>query len=299
MTWASVVFALCLVAHTLVWGFIHFTDVRHQQLEAKAASVQPLTVVNSKGAVVTIQAPPSEDAADVNRVEGPGAVVLDRMGEVIQTFGVIAAVVLFVLMFQAIVVAGGGQVPGVEQAVTAGTWTLVLLMLALPWGGVLPEMTYPGVFRGYEGMVEASEAYRSGGPGAMGGGAFYGLNLVMPLLMLGGLAVVVLRFRTGIEQGIIVTHASQLDEKLEREIRERKLGELSQPRAVGALNQAIGRSTGGGDRSMQMPMGAVPGMPAPMPPPPGSHHHSPMSARPQGEEPPAGAAPPGSPRRPI
>jgi hypothetical protein len=118
--------------------------------------------------------------------------------------------------------------------------------------------------------------------------------------MLGALAVVVVRFRIGIEQGVIVTHASQLDEKLEREIRERKLGELSQPRAVGALNQAIGLTTGGGDRSMQSPMGGVAGIPAPEPVQAPSRHRSPMSARPQGEEPPPGAgAAGGAPRRPI
>jgi hypothetical protein len=299
VTAAGVIFALCLIAHMLVWGFIHFTDVRHQRLEAKEAIEQPLTVVNSKGAVVEVTPPPAEDAVDANTVEGPGSILLGKTSEVVQTVGVISAVVFFVLMFQGVIVAGGGHVPGVEQSVTASTWTLVLMLLALPWGGILPEMVYPGVFRGYEGMVAASAAYRSGAPEAMSGGAFYSINVIIPLLMLAGIGIVIVRFRMGIEQGVIVTHASQLDEKLEREIRERKLGELSQPRAVGALNQAIGL-TGGGDRSMQAPMGGIAGIPAPEPVAGPAQHRSPMSSRPSGEEPPpAAAGPPGSPRRPI
>ena len=64
-----------------------------------------------------------------------------------------------------------------------------------------------------------------------------GLSLAVAIA---GLAAAVIRFRVGVEHGVIVTNVSQLDEKLESEIRGMKMGQLSSPRSVGALNTAIG-----------------------------------------------------------
>lgn len=299
VTASGLALALCLAAQLLIWGFVHFTDVRHQELKPVEREQAPLTVVNSSGRMpIQVEQPEVEGGAPVNVVPSTGAIVLEQASELVQTVGVFAGVILFVMMFQGVVVAGGARVPGVEQAVTAGTWALVLVMLAMPWRGFFPDMTYPGVFQSLDGLAGASEALRSGGPESMGGPAFYGMFLILPLLMIAGCAAVVLRFRAGVEAGVIVTHASQLDEKLEREIRERKLGELSKPRAVGALNQAIGLASGETIERSYTP--SPPPTPVPAPPPP-SRPRSPMSARPQGEEPPLPATPqpPGAPRRPI
>jgi hypothetical protein len=154
--------------------------------------------------------------------------------------GVIAAVLLSLLMFQAIAIAGGGAVPGVERAVTAATLTHLVVLMCLPLGALLPELAFKGVFAAYPFIVAQSELIRTGGPGAPGAAGYYGQFFVLPATLLVGLIVVIIRFRAGVEAGIIVTSVSQLDERIEREIRAARLGQLSTPRAVGALNAAMG-----------------------------------------------------------
>lgn len=241
----------------------------------------------------------------VNTVATDEGLALSRAAGVIQMVGVFAALVLVFTTFQATVIAGGGRVPGVEMAVTAGTWALVILLLAIPWRGVLPDLRYPGVFQSYETLLVMSLGMRSGASWAPGAGAFYLMNVGLPLLMLAGLAAVVLRFRAGIERGVIVTHASMLDEKLEKEIRGRKLGELSTPRAVGALNRAMG--LGGTDADVAEeaePSAATPvaepeqarPMGGPRDAAASPHPRGPMGVRPGATDPNAGGF---GPRRPI
>jgi len=237
VTGAGVVFALALICHLFIWGFVHFTDVRVHRLEANAYE-KPLLVVESQGGDAPV-ANDRGDAVDVNTVPSTGSVMLQRSAHVVQTIGVIAAIALALLTFQGVIIAGGGAVPGVEMAVTAASWSLVITLLALPWNAVLPTFAFHGVFQPYETIVVSSDMLRAGAT-VSSPLAYYAMNVALPLILLGGVSAAVIRFRMGVERGVIATHASQLDEKIEREIRARKLGELATPRAVGALNQAIG-----------------------------------------------------------
>jgi hypothetical protein len=162
--------------------------------------------------------------------------LLRRTSEVTQTLGIVSALLLAVLMLQGVVIAGGASVPGVEMAVTATTWTLVIGMMCMPLASLLPGVPFGGVFRSYSALVTGSEVFRQKGAGAPSGLMFYGLNLAMPLLLLGGLGASLLRFHLCVEQGAMMTSLSQVDEKLEREIRSMKLGALASSRAVTALN---------------------------------------------------------------
>jgi hypothetical protein len=269
LTAAGVVLAACLLLQTLCWGFVHFTDVRTTTLEAPA---EPSALVVQGGE--SPDRPIVEDApAAVNTVASAADPTLRRVVALTQTVGVLSAVLLAILGFQAVTVAGGGRLPGVHMAVTAGTWGLVIAGLCIPWGGMLPDMAFSGVFGSYQTMVAESSLQRAGAPGTWAIG-FYGKWFVLPLLLIPAVGAVIIRMRLGVESGIIVTHASQLDEKLEREIRDRKLGELSQPRAVGALNQAIGHADEVEEAPPPEPMA-----PPPAPPP---SKHAPMSSRPDG-----------------
>ncbi|MBL0928456.1 MAG: hypothetical protein IBJ11_12530, partial [Phycisphaerales bacterium] len=176
----------------------------------------------------------------VNEVPTSQALMLRRAAQLAQTIGVIAAVVLAVLMLQAVVIAGGAAVPGVEKAVTASTWALILALCVLPLGRLMPEVAFSGVFVSYDALERAADLFRAAAPGAPGPWMYYGVNLALPLLLIAGIAALVLRFHAGIEAGIIVTNLSELDERLEAEIRQMKFGNLESPRAMGALNRAIG-----------------------------------------------------------
>jgi len=295
---AAGLLAITLIAHMLLFGLVHYTDIRVSELTAPNKGDQPFVVVHpstksgetskqesarsDSGPKSASQGPqhktltklpqretaketaesethtapdqaaherlaeslPHGNGIDANRVVSPAVRQLQAASAVMQTLGVCAAIALVILLFQGVSIAAGSNVPGVDKAVTASSWALLLAFLALPWHGILPELVYPGVFQSYATIANQSDILRGLAPGETSAFTFYALNIVLPVLMLGGVAAVALRFRIGIERGIIVTHASQLEEQIEREIRERKLGELSTPRAVGALNRAIGLGAG-------------------------------------------------------
>ncbi len=241
------VLALALLSQVLVWSFVHFTDVRVTQLGPGTGTSAPVVV---ESALEETAGGSWAGAADPNTVGSAGGVRLRRTAALVQTVGVVSVLILMVLMLQGVSVAGGSNVPGVEMAVSACTWTLVVGALALPLGGLLPEVAFPGVFVSYETLVRTSMDMRGSGTGAF---VFYGQHLVLPLLMIGGLAAAVIRFRVGVEHGVIVTSISQLDEKVENEIRSMKMGQLSSPRSVGALHSAIGESDGSASQAMSAP----------------------------------------------
>ena len=254
--------ALCLLAQLLVGAFVHFTDVSTTTLRPDPSTL-PAKVVESAGGEELLPARGrGEGKVEVNTVISRGGILLQRTAELTQTVGVLCAIALALAMFQAVTIAGNGRVPGVEMAVTASSWATLIALLCVPWRGVFEGFAYPGVFMNFEQLQQSSALLRAHAPGAPSALAFYSTHFLYPVLMIAGLAAVVLRFRLGVEQGVIATHTSQFDEMLEREIRSRKLGELSTPRAVGALNHAIG-GLGLGESVGPQPVASPPQAPRP------------------------------------
>ncbi|MEC9372527.1 MAG: hypothetical protein VYC34_01730, partial [Planctomycetota bacterium] len=99
---------------------------------------------------------------------------------------------------------------------------------------------FMGVLASYDWMTTASEAIQAGDEGAPSGFLFFATYVILPLVTLVSLFLVTLRFSAGIEQGVIATSVSELDEKLDREISQMKISAGSMPRAVGALSRAFG-----------------------------------------------------------
>ncbi len=182
------------------------------------------------------------EPVDANQVQSAGDIMLFRFSNLVRSVGVLSAVLLMVVMFQATVIAGGASIPGVEKCVSASTMSILIGLLCLPLGTLVPSLPFGGIFLTYEELVRSSIAFRDGWPGAPGALGFFGWHLIIPFIAIGGLLMVILRFRSGVEAGVIVTNVSQLDEKLESEIRNMKLGQLAAPRSMGALNSAIGDS---------------------------------------------------------
>jgi len=174
------VLAVCLVAQVIIWGVVHFTDVRRTELRPEGAVRHEPIVVQK----------PSDLAASAT-------------------------------------------------AVTATTWTLVIGMMCLPLASLLPGVPFAGVFRAYDALVQSAENFKHKGPGAPSSVLYYGLNLMLPLLLLAGLGASLLRFHLGVEQGAMLSSLSEVDEKLEREIRTMKLGALASSRAGTAMNTAF------------------------------------------------------------
>lgn len=257
VTALSATLGACIVLQVLVWAFVHYTDARWTEsaaVEAKPPTAvvvrptnEPVQKVVSPLAARTPTPPPppsspkaERDPAEVNRVLSRNDRWFAIITELAQTVGVVCAVTLALMMMMGVVVAGGAAVPGVERAVTATTWSIVIALLCLPMHDILPSLPYKGIFNSYGAMTHTNELIAAGDPTAPSGFMFFCQHLVIPLAAVAGLALIVIRFHSGVEEGVIVTSVSELDEKLEREISSIKLGAVAAPRAIGALNRAIG-----------------------------------------------------------
>lgn len=255
--------ALAVLVQMMVFGFVHFTDARWESAQdaSDGAKKQQLSVVS---ATAQPAASPSDDVAAESaepRVQTLGrksttleeleaqknAVVLSKWHFVMKqysdlavTIGVVAALGLAVLTFLGVVVGGGASVPGVEKAVTACTWSLVLALLALPWSDVFSSMPYAGLFGGFERMVSGSEAVSAGAGSSF---MLFAMHVLMPMAGLGIALLVATRFWAGVSRGVIVTSVSELDRAIDQEIsgiRARGVSSNMGPRAVGVLNRAVG-----------------------------------------------------------
>lgn len=290
VTLSACVLACALLAQVVCWGVIHYAAPAEKALDQPEPSA--VTGVVYTDAVTD---PPMTDAGGiaVNTVPSAEGLVVRRVADVSSVVGVLAAIGLCLFLFQAVAVAGGGGVPGVEKIVTATSWAMVLAALCVPWSSVFPTIPFAGVMRTGAGFDAANAAHAAGStPGPL----FLGTHLVLPLLLVAGATACALRYRAGVENGVIVTHASMLDERLEAELRARKIGEGSTPRAVGALHAALGDTPA--PAPAPAPGGAsMSAHPAPThnPSPPMSINHHARTQHPAGPP----AVPPPPPMRPI
>ena len=259
--------ALAVLVQMLVFGFVHFTGARWENAQdaSDGAKTQQLSVVSSPAQPVP---DPGEDAGEsaekqpqtgerktttLEELEAQkNAVTLSKWHFVMKqysdlavTIGVVAALGLAVLTFLGVVVGGGASVPGVEKAVTACTWSLMLALLALPWSDVLTSMPFAGLFGGFERMVSASEAVSAGAGSSF---MLFATYVLMPMAGLGIAVLVATRFWAGVSRGVIVTSVSELDRAIDQEIsgiRARGVSSNLGPRAVGVLNRAVGDQPSG------------------------------------------------------
>ena len=236
----ALVLGACVGIHLLIWASVHFTDVRWTQAEGQPTE-QRYTVVEGQAQPQTsIITPPTHNAvavADPNRVHSVADKSMSIVITLVDAIGVVTSIVLLGLMRQTLSIAAGACAPGVHKLVSASSWTLVLALLGVPLAGLINGFPLPGVFGGYEAMIGAHGAVVAGSIGSAG---YFATALILPLAFAGGLALVVLRYIQGVEEGVIATSLSDLDDKLAQEISGIKIGASAMPRAVGALNSAIG-----------------------------------------------------------
>lgn len=261
---ALFVFA-CAAAQLLVFGFVHFTQVRYAA--NSPSNVQSLSVVGAAPAPV-VAGPRREAAAPAAATESPAesadSVVpiapralsmwdpaLHMASDSAVTIGVISTFSLMALTLLGVAVAAGNATPGVERATSAFAWSLVLGLSCVPWSDIFTSVPFPGVFGGYTTMTWLSHSVDAGAGSVM---ELFCLYLVAPLAVMGGSLLILYRFRAGVADGVIVTSVSELDERIEREltsIRNRGVQAAGVPRAVAALNRAIG------DRPSEQPLAGV------------------------------------------
>lgn len=261
ITLLAVFVAFCCVSQMLTYGFVKFTDVRFKEVsEPTPYGERNLKVVNPveperKGVSLAAETPTGGHEAAVGGVRagaiehgrevGPTRVpsnadtVMSRVNLFVTAAGSLACVMLAVMTMMGTVIAGGGNVPGVERTVTATTWSLVIGLLCLPWSSAFPSLHVPGVFADYHQLCAVADKAR----GAISPtGAFFQW-IVMPIGA-GCLSMMVLGlFRTGVERGIIATSVNHFDAAIQREMNEiakRGVSPGGSVRAVGSMNRVVG-----------------------------------------------------------
>jgi hypothetical protein len=250
-TWVSfcaLVVALCAVAQMGVFGAAHYTGVRFVKAEADRPATS-LKVVGGQ----TGDRPAAEQAASEtgralasapvakasDQATSPVDGTLRGVAALVTSTGVLAALVLTWITGLGALVAAGAAVPGVDKAVRAASTAVILAIIALPLGQILGSDILPGIFSTYSALTAASELVKSGGASEA---ALLAQFVLLPLLAIGLASAVGIWFRSGVEAGVIVETAADLDEMVEAELSRVRRNGPSGPsvRAVGALNQAIG-----------------------------------------------------------
>ena len=267
VTLAAATFALCAAAQMLVFGFVQYTNIRWTEVrEIKTdrslkviAPAAPLEAANDPNATPSEQAaasPPVEAsvvagvrgqtgdrkaAVEVNRVLTAADRTMSRASNLACGIGLIAATCLTLLTMLGVAVAGGGSVPGVERAVTACVWSMVLMLVCLPWDRLLPDLGLPGVFASYNVMTATADHNLATGEN-LGSFAAFCQWVAAPGIALFTSLGICLWFRAGVEKGVIITAPSELDKAVAREVEliQKRGASATAPRSVGALNRAIG-----------------------------------------------------------
>lgn len=238
VTLAAIILSACTLLQMLVFGFVHFTQVRYEKTERPAA-VQPLSVIPARAGEPATEHLNNDVEVPVQRILSAWDPSLHIISDMAVSVGVIATAMLATLCLLGVAVAGGSAVPGVEKAVSAATWSLSLALVCIPWRDILVSIPFPGIFSGYDAMTSLSAQVDAGTGSAA---RLFALYMLMPIAAMAVTMLTLARFRAGVAEGVIVTNVSELDERLERElahIRARGVA-ASAPRTVAALNEAIG-----------------------------------------------------------
>lgn len=250
ITLVAVVVAVCATAQMLVYGFVNYTEVRFKEVKNTTPQHdKKRTVLNPNESAAAekeeavaggVRSQAIERGKEVGplRVKSDADAVMGSITDTTTSVGTFACAVLAVLTLLGVVIAGGANVPGVEKAVTAGSWSVILGLLSLPWTSAFPSLKIPGVFASYSLMTAAAD----GLPGAISSTAAFAQWIVMPL-MAGVLALFVCGwYRVGVERGIIATSVNQFDAAIEKEMTTlAKRGVTAAgPRTMGVLNRAVG-----------------------------------------------------------
>lgn len=239
VTICTMVVCLCAVVQMFVFGFVHFTQVRWEKPRHAPTAVTYSVVKSGENTAVRAPSALASSNATPGRQLSDWEPTLNTASDLAVSIGVIATLMLAVQCALGVFIAGASAVPGVQYAVSAASWALLLALGGVPWRDFMPSIPFPGVFGDYVAMVATSEAVDAGVGSAV---KLYAVYMLAPFASLCGSIMVLSRFRKGVAQGVIIQSVSEVDERLDREmagIRARGVA-ASAPRAVAALNSAIG-----------------------------------------------------------
>ena len=246
------VIGIALLAQVIAWSLVTYTDIRYVSHEstpdANVTSVVQSDDIRRELLPDAGEADPDIVALDVNRQFSKADHLLAVVSGLSGALGTMAILALLPLLGLAVVLGAGAATPGVDRAAGAFVWAVVLVTLALPWGSFFEAMPFDGLFANYEVLtsdveiarseVDATGLERATSSGLM----FYGRYCILPLACVAGIAAIGLRFRAGIEAGLISKENYKLDPELEKEVAGLKATSLmGGSRSTGAFKAAVNK----------------------------------------------------------
>lgn len=277
VTACCVIAALALLAQLLVWAMATFMDVRYTTVEAKPAATGLVVKTDGgKGAAAETRKPDrsrdagGSDAAsppDPNRVPSQMDHLMKTTATMARALGGMAMVMLIPFVALGALLGAGSGTPGVERAVSAFGWSMVVAMIVLPLGEIFHLPWREGALWSYNYMTHHVDANIT--DTGWGSGTFYARFAAMPLACIVGLGIVGFQFSAGVETGI-VREDHRLDPMLEREAANIRPTSLHGGRTAAAI-RAMGGSSSAAPAprvaSSVTPVGSAPepaiGQPAP------------------------------------
>jgi hypothetical protein len=293
ITILSILVAVCCLSQMLTYGFVRFTEVRFTEVstptpygerslqvipppvenESKPVAANPAAVETHSGSEIAAVGGVRAHAIEHGREVGPTRVyssadqAMARINLFATSAGSLACVMLALMTLLGTVIAGGGNVPGVEKAVTATTWALVLGLLCLPWSSAFPHLRIPGVFATYVKLCAVADKV----PGSVSPTAAFFQWIIMPLGAATLSMIVLGMYRSGVEHGVIATSVNHFDAAIQKEMTElakRGVMPAGSVRSVGAMNRAVGMpapSPAAAPVAPMAQMAAIPPAAAPIP----------------------------------
>lgn len=232
---------LALACQALIWALAVFTELRFEGSAAENAvaeeaqlvvHAEPTVQMNNRlipadaGKVEAQRAKPSAEADGARKLSSIDT-LMSGAADTVGTLGRLAVLILLPIMALGVLLGASASVPGVEKTVSAFMWTLLVAVLILPLGGAfqLPweggalgsygqMMTAVDQMEGRSAPVTAEGAAQAAQPSSL---VFYGRFLLLPATCIVGLAMVGLRFCTGVEAAVLQRESMKLDPALERE----------------------------------------------------------------------------------
>ncbi len=242
--WVSVticcwIVALSLTAQVTIWSLATFTDLRYQslQMEPVVKPVEPGRNKRPKEVALLSQAdmlPRGAEPGPVT-VRSKFDLFFDDIIDLSLAAGSISLVVLVLMVTVMVMITASTSATGVNEAVSALTWTVIVTALTLPMGGLFHMPWQGSALRPYEVITSHVDLARANGAEF----EFYAKFLAMPVVCLIGVLMIGTRFGRAARQGLPSARPF-LDADLEREATGLTATSLyGGGRSVGALNRLV------------------------------------------------------------
>jgi hypothetical protein len=234
VTLCAVVAAIAIIGQALIFACIHYTTVRYELGVQNPLGRPSLAVVGAtpKHSPAAADTPEAAVKNKLSRADG----VLATLSNVSSGLGLIALLVFTSQSWMAVAIGAGAGVIGIQRAVLASSLAVAMLAICIPWSSAIPAAPIWGVFCGYQPLVLASEAVRSGQRDEL---AVLCVHVLLPVAMLGLIVWATTALRAGISAGIL---SQEIDPRVEAEIaavQEHGAGSLHVSRAAREIDRAM------------------------------------------------------------